>query len=129
MEIEEFFEKKELDESPMADCVIPRMPWHEVTITPESPLFKLMQGVLEKVEVGQESITVQTINKDRSDKVGVLVKDTYKFVFEWQSDNQHSVQVFKKGEDSYATAEGVRQADRSIRREENPVSSTGRVRA
>jgi hypothetical protein len=100
MELDSFFENEELERNGNHATVVPRLPWHRVTLSPESPIFDLMQKVVEKIEHGKKSITVRVINKDKSRSLFMEVKETFKFVFDWQSADQCSVEAFK-GEDSY----------------------------
>lgn len=70
--------------------------WKSQPIVPGSNVFNLTQKVMEKIQPQQKSITIQVINKERSRNLRTPIKDTYRFNFEWQSEDIHSIEVYKK---------------------------------
>jgi len=76
--------------------------WKRYPIYSDSPFFPIYSKVIKQVPQGKEDITITTINKDRSNKVKSEVKEVFKFVFDYQDDDESicGVEVYKqiKGE-------------------------------
>lgn len=74
--------------------------WKRIIITPESNLMNLFCYVIKKVNPGQNLLIATILNQDKSNKLKKEIKETYKFCFDWQDDNEIcGIELFKKMEE------------------------------
>lgn len=66
-----------------------------ITISTSSYLFPIFQKVMRQVETDKKpEITIKVLNQRRSNACRDVIKDMYKFKFDWLEDNVCGIEVF-----------------------------------
>jgi hypothetical protein len=73
--------------------------WIPYNVHTDSSFFPIFLKVIKQVESNQQTVTISTINKERSQSLHKEVKDIFRFIFDWQDENICGILVFKRTED------------------------------
>lgn len=70
--------------------------WEPFIITPSSTFFPVFSKAIKMVEFGKDSLEISVVNQDKSSKLKKVVKEKFRFIFDWQDKDICGVEVFRK---------------------------------
>jgi hypothetical protein len=69
--------------------------WKPFHVDFNSSFMPIFSKVIKTIEDKKEDLTIAVINRDKSNKLKMEVKEHFKFIFDW-SDENLGIEVFKK---------------------------------
>lgn len=70
--------------------------WRKYSIGSDSALFPVFSKAIKQVQYDKKELTISIINKERSKKCKARIKETFKFLFDWQDEDTCGIEIYKK---------------------------------